>query len=96
VSLSKILSLLVAGVYLLIPIVMYICGNQEAFEGIVMVLIYLVLPMACIWYGDELGGLTGIKYGLVSSTSPGWGVEVIGWLLLLLPLIVGIIFSFIE
>jgi len=47
--------------------------------------LWLVVCLGCIWWGDELGeGLVGAKFGLISSTSPGWAVKLIGWVLLLL------------
>lgn len=50
---------------------------------------WLGLSLGCIWWGDELGeGLIGAKYGLVSASSPGWAVKLIGWLLLLAPTLV--------
>lgn len=30
-------------------------------------------------------GIVGAKFGLISSTSPGWAVKLLGWVLLLLP-----------
>ncbi|MHC4159754.1 MAG: hypothetical protein ACYSSO_11830 [Planctomycetota bacterium] len=95
-SISRILSLILAGIYLLVPIVCYFSGDEEALIGFFGVLAFLLLPMACIWYGDELGGLIGIKYGLVSSTSPGWAVQLMGWVFLLMPLIIGIVWVFID
>ncbi len=48
--------------------------------------LWLAVCLGCIWWGDELGeGLVGAKFGLISSTSPGWAVKLLGWVLLLLP-----------
>jgi hypothetical protein len=58
----------------------------EIFEGTFGLIFWLGISVGCIWFGDELGeGMVGAKYGLVSSTSPGWAVKLIGWLLLVLP-----------
>lgn len=92
-SISRILSLVVAGIYLVFPIAVYLCGDKEACRGLEYMLAFLVLPLACIWYGDELGELLGIKYGLVSAPSPGWAVMFMGWVILLLPLIIGIVYA---
>lgn len=90
---SKIISLLIASLY----VVAFIClfaANEERdgqwekslFKGSIAVIFWLVLSLGCIWWGDELGeGLIGAKYGLISSTSPGWAVKLMGWVLLVLP-----------
>jgi len=71
--LSKIISLLIAMSYLVALIL----------------IIWLAVSLGCIWWGEELGeGLIGAKYGLVSASSPGWAVKLIGWLLLLVPAVI--------
>lgn len=95
-SISRILSLILAGIYLLVPIVYYFSGDEEALESFFGVLAFLILPMACIWCGAALGDLIGVKCGLVSSTSPGWAVQLMGWVILLLPFIIGIVWIFID
>lgn len=47
---------------------------------------YFVLPLACIWYGDEMGDYVGTLPGpSINRTTPGWMVKLAGWFLLLLP-----------
>jgi len=48
----------------------------------VFVGIGLVIPLGLIWFGDELGSVTGLKYGLVQRQSPGYLVRLFGWVLL--------------
>ncbi|MDA7541648.1 hypothetical protein N8639_02280 [bacterium] len=47
----------------------------------------LILPVACIWFPDELGTVTGISLGLgqpqISEPTPGIVVAIGGWILLL-------------
>jgi len=51
--------------------------------------------LVAISWGDELGeGLAGARFGLVSSSSPGWAVKLMGWVLLLLPAGVGAVYAF--
>jgi uncharacterized membrane protein YoaT (DUF817 family) len=60
------------------------------------VLMFLILPLACIWFGDEMGDYMGtwpISGGGITNTTPGWLVRIGGWLLLLLPVIIGIIYA---
>jgi len=88
-SISRTLSLLVAGIYVFIA-----CFGGEAVEDFAGVLaVALLLGLGCIWFGDELGeGLTGARFGLISSPSPGWAVKFTGWVIILgLPLAVFIL-----
>ncbi len=52
---------------------------------------FLLLPMVCIWFSDEVGSLTGISLGLgrpvITHRSPGDYVALAGWVLLLCPII---------
>ncbi len=51
---------------------------------------FLILPLACIWFGDELGsyvgpaGMVSLSYSITFPT-PGVMLRVGGWLLLLAP-----------
>ena len=81
-SKSRLLSLMVTGVYILIA---YMCR-----EAVPTYMWYLLVPMgwglACIWFGDELGGIVGGTLGSaqITSTTPGEVVRFVGWLLLVL------------
>jgi len=94
---TKIISLLIATIYIILFIYSlsanedHNSGMDENYlkgRGVVGVIIWLMISLGCIWWGDELGeGLIGAKFGLmsISSTSPGWAVKLMGWVLLLLP-----------
>ena len=77
--LSQTLSLLLAAVYLLTG---WWTGGWQASFG---VLVCLSLPLACIWFPEELGDLGAIK-GRPASKSPASLVLFFGWFLLLMPL----------
>ena len=64
-------------------------GGETAFR----VGMYLILPIACIWYGDSMGDYVGgtMRGQYISSTTPGCMVIAGGWLLLLLPALIGVI-----
>ena len=91
--LSRWLSLSIAVIYILFFILSFVfsgesyeTSKEDLFEGAIGLVFWLVLSLGCIWFGDELGeGLLGAKFGLVSSASPGWAVQLMGWILLLLP-----------
>lgn len=60
------------------------------FGGIYVIatIIYLIFPMAAIWFSDELGDYTGsIGRNYIDTKSPGCIVKVIGWVMLMLPLL---------
>jgi hypothetical protein len=73
------------GVALLYGFLGYLAGGPEyGIRG----LCYCVIPVACIWFADDLGGYTG-PWGMsyISRESPEIAVEFMGWVLLLLPII---------
>ncbi|HVM61151.1 MAG TPA: hypothetical protein VMV72_09825 [Verrucomicrobiae bacterium] len=86
---NRTLSGFVAVVYL---VVAYYGGSgKSCFEAG----LFLILPLACIWFGDAMGGFIGqTGSGLITSSSPGIMVCVMGWLLLLLPAIIAVIYAF--
>ena len=84
-SISRLLSLVIAGIYILIAYL-----GSKAVQGFTGVLgIALLLGLACIWFGDELGGMCGyLGHARITSTTPGGFVRFVGWLfLVLLPII---------
>lgn len=85
---SRGLSALVALTYLVAALI----GGGPV--GFVSCALYLLLPLACIWFPDEMGDFTGVIRGhMVTSESPGCLVAAGGWLLLLLPVIAGAIIA---
>lgn len=93
---SKIISLVIAAVYLFAFVCAFVVGpeldaerEEDLFRGAVGVIFWLVLSLGCIWWGDELGeGLIGAKFGLISSPSAEWAVKLMGWILLVMPAII--------
>ena len=73
------MSLIISIIYLLIAI------NQDRRWPVIFV--FLLLPLGCIWFGDELGGFTGIgaKGIFISDETPGIFIKIAGWIFLLLP-----------
>ena len=52
--------------------------------------IFLVFPLACIWFSEEMGSYTGMMRGhMITTETPRCLVAFFGWVLLLLPVIVG-------
>ena len=84
---SRILSIVFALGYLTIAL---ISGDPEIIFRVAM---FLILPLACIWFGDEMGQYTGVAFGRGAITSETSGGFVVfgGWLLLVVPIVIAII-----
>lgn len=86
----RILSLIIAGVYIALPLVA--APHKELKSALGMSLAFcagLVFPLLCIWFGDEMGEYVGKLPGpAINKTSPGGLVRAGGWVLLLMPLAV--------
>ena len=49
----------------------------------------VLLPLACVWFGDELGNYVGTVPGpAITKRSPGRLVKLGGWILYLVPAVV--------
>ena len=80
-SISRILSLIVAGLYLLVA---YLAGASKSGgsgRSFFILLAPLIFPLVCIWYGDEIGNWV---VGRITLPSAGWAVKLMGWVLLIL------------
>jgi hypothetical protein len=87
-SWNRILSGLIAATYVVIAL----CGGGA--EAGFKVALFLVLPLACIWFSEAMGGYTGPNWrAAITAPTPGVFVCIAGWLLLLLPAIVGIVYG---
>ncbi len=54
--------------------------------AVVSCAVYLVMPLACIWFPEAIGDYVGGgSQGFITSASPDWLISLIGWFLLLLP-----------
>jgi hypothetical protein len=83
---NRILSGLLAVIYIVTAL-----AGVGAEAGLV-VFGFVILPLACIWFGDAMGGYTGPTAGMAITTpSSGLMVSIAGWVLLLLPIIIWII-----
>jgi hypothetical protein len=88
---SKIISGIIATAYLIIA---FAAGGGEL---ALRLFIFLLLPLACIWFSEAMGGYTGFicfSKPFITEETPGCIVALGGWLLLSVPLIIGLIWSF--
>ena len=84
---GRALSLVIAFIYLGISIY-FPHRYGTLITDLFFVGVALAFPLACIWFGDELGEFYGPLPGpTINRTTPGWMVELGGWVLLLLPAI---------
>ncbi len=83
---GKITSLVIALAYLFAAY--FGSSGETAFK----VGMFLLLPLACIWFSEAMGSYTGSMRGqYINATTPGGMVAFGGWLLLLMPLIIAVI-----
>jgi hypothetical protein len=88
---SRVLSGLIAVIYIIVATVAG--GAEDGFK----VFAFTILPIACIWFGDAMGGYTGPTGTGMPFTAPSPGVIVciVGWLVLLLPVVL-VIIAYVE
>ena len=84
---GRVLSLVIAVLYMALA---YFQHDANSFFDL---LGYLILPLACIWFSDEMGnffglGLGGHGFARVDESSPPSLIKFMGWVLLLLPILV--------
>ena len=84
---SRGLSLVVASIYFGITI--YFAQPGTLTVSLLRVGSGLLFPLACIWFGEEMGDYVGTLRGpAITQTTPEWMVKLGGWVLLLLPAII--------
>jgi uncharacterized membrane protein YoaT (DUF817 family) len=85
---GRALSLIIATVYLVVGGL----AAKSAAKLLADLLIMgtaLLLPMACIWFSEELGEYIGNwSRPRINRKSPAWMVKIGGWVLLLMPAII--------
>ena len=87
-STSRLVSIALAVVFFVVVYYSFAATGED----LLFLLLYLFFCIMFIWYGDELGSLTGVTFGefaapRISKTTPGGVGRVIGWCLLVIPLV---------
>jgi hypothetical protein len=89
---GRILSLLLTTLYVVSA---YWTGGGETGAN---VFLFCLLPLACILFPDAMGGYTGTNWGgmrpSITAESPGCLVKLLGWAMLLFPILVWLILKF--
>lgn len=84
---SRGLSLVVASIYL--GAIICVAPRDMLVGSLLKTGSGLLFPLICIWFADEMGDYAGTLPGpAITRRSPGWMVELGGWILLLLPVII--------
>lgn len=80
VTIGKLLALLIALGYAIAMVVHFGGVTVDVVKGVVV----LLLPLALIWFPDELGSLTGYvgKGGNINTETPPILVSIAGWFFL--------------
>ena len=85
-TISRLISLILCVLYLIFAII------GGGFKGFFYTTAFLILPMSCIWFPNEIGGYTGTSMGkgYVNVQTPSCFILFIGWIFLLFPIFAGI------
>jgi hypothetical protein len=86
---SRTLSTIIAITYLILA---YLGGGGYS---VLPIALFLVLPLACIWFSEEMGAFTGVMRGqTITTKTPGCLVAFGGWLILLIPFVMAAVRHF--
>jgi len=72
----------------------FIAAGFGGAEEAIKTLLFLILPLACIWFSDAMGNYTGnliFPRPPITEKSPGIMVAFMGWVLLLFPVVIGVV-----
>jgi len=81
-------SIAIAIAYLLVAPILFPANSwSHVMADTIMRILSLAFPLACIWFGDDLGEYyqDGILFPRITTKSRGSFVKLGGWILLLLP-----------
>ena len=89
---SRLLSVLIVLAYAVVFLIAAVDRSaNEVVRTLLPIVGYFIFPLACIWYGDEMGEYVGTLPGpAINRQTPGWMVKLGGWFLLLLPAIIAL------
>ena len=87
-SINRAASAVVAGGYLVYAFSHFSCLGALKFT------VGLVLPLLCIWFSDQMGAFTGwLPWSGITSSSPPRLLCVLGWVVLLIPAMLWIVYA---
>lgn len=96
---QRLISLAIAIAYLFASPILFPANSWSHFMAdMIMRILSLAFPLACIWFGDDLGEYyqDGILFPRITTASPGRFVRLGGWILLLLPVLIFLLVRLLE
>jgi hypothetical protein len=96
ITIGKLVSLAIAITYVAIGAVSEIAAEHRVTPAVLMLCGVLLIPLAMIWFPDELGSFTGYvgRGGRIDNETPAPLVSVLGWFFLVgLPLLFYLLWS---
>ena len=88
---ERIASLFIAAAYLLVSPILFPAATWSHFVADILIRVLgLAFPLACIWFADDLAEFyrDGILFPEITTPSRGTLVRLGGWVLLLLPILI--------
>ena len=96
---GRIASLVVAGAYLLVSPILFPADSwSHLVADILMRILSLAFPLACIWFADDLGEYfrDGTLAPEITTPSSGTFIKIGGWVLLLLPVLLFLLIQLLD
>ena len=96
---QRVASLVIAIAYLVVSPILFPANSwSHLMADIIMRILSLAFPLACIWFGDDLGEYyrDGTLFPSITTASSGRFVRLGGWILLLLPVLIFLLVRLLE
>jgi hypothetical protein len=96
---QRVASLLIAIAYLLVSPILFPANSwAHSMVDMIVRILSLAFPLACIWFGDDLAEYyeAGTLFPRITTASPGRFVRLGGWILLLLPVLLFLLVRLLE
>ena len=96
---QRVASLIVAMVYVVVSPILFPANSwSHLMADIIMRILSLAFPLACIWFADDLAEYyqDGTLFPRITTPSPGRFVRLGGWILLLLPVLLFLLMQSLE
>jgi hypothetical protein len=96
---QRVASLVIAIAYLLVSPILFPANSwSHLMADIIVRILSLAFPLACIWFGDDLAEYyqDGTFLPRITTASPGRFVRLGGWILLLLPVLLFLLVRLLE
>lgn len=96
---QRVASLVIALAYLLVSPILFPANSwSRLMADIIVRILSLAFPLACIWFGDDLAEYfqDGTLFPRITAASSGRFVRLGGWILLLLPVLLFLLVRLLE